>query len=252
MNGNDTYNLDISGKGRSRTGTATLELVLSMPILLALIIGIFWLGSSVIAQTEVTVEARHKTWSKRNNPTGTGLLFLKDDTVTDKATEKVNVSPLFDEADSPESSHIVMAGPWDFEKLPLDNAPNWKQYLTAAVNAKTGGLQNGYVDGSNKLTQFKSQAGNIWKTLGADMIRQLTGLGGAAESALDGGQSDGNGKESQDRDRINQELDSKKQELSKAREELDDSSTLKEFHKNRIKRLEAEVKDLESELKAME
>ncbi len=256
MNGDDTYNM-ASRQSRSRIGTATLELVLSMPILLALIVGIVWLGSAVIAQTEVTVEARHKTWSKRDNPTGTALLFLKDDTVSDKATETVSISPIFDETDSPESSHIVMAGPWDFEKLLLDNSPNWKQFAIAAANAKTGGLQNGYVDGRNKLTQFKNVAGNIWKTLGADLIRQLTGFGDAAKSVLDGGENDRSSKESQERDRIDRELNAKKQELSKAREELRDlddeaSAALKEVHKNRIKRLTAEVDDLKSELKAME
>ena len=240
-----------------RNGAATLELVLCMPILLALMIGIVWLGTSVIAQTEVTIEARHKTRSKRDEPTGTALLFLKDDVVSDDATQEVEVSPLFDDVESPESSHDVMASVWDHEKLPIDKAPNWKQYAVAAVNAKSAPLQNKYVNGRNKLNQFKSEAGNIWKQIGVDFIRQLTSLGDSAKSLLEGGESAGDGEKAREKSRINRELNAKKSELDKAREKLDGldedaSDTYRDVLKNRVKRLAAEVDDLESDLEAME
>ena len=240
-----------------RNGAATLELVLCMPILLALMVGIVWLGTSVIAQTEVTIEARHKTWSKRDDPTGTALLFLKDDVVSDDATQEVEVSPIFDDVESPESSHDVMASVWDHEKLPLDKAPNWKQYAVAAVNAKSAPLQNKYVDGRNKLNQFKSEAGNIWKQLGVDLIRQLTGLGDSAKSLLEGGESAGDSEKAREKARIDRELNAKKSELDKAREKLDGldenaSDAYRDVLKNRVKRLAAEVDDLESDLEAME
>ena len=240
-----------------RFGSATLELVLCMPILLALIVGIVWLGSSVIAQTEVTIEARHKTWSKRDEPTGKALLFLKDDIVDDKATQTVEVSPLFDGVDSPESSHEVMASSWDHSQLPIDKAPNWEQYALAAVNAKTGSLQNGYTDARNQFSQFKNQASNIWQTLGASLIRQLTSLGDAVDSALEGGESAGSTEKAKERSRINRDLDAKKKELEQAREALNDldgdaSDAMRDVLKNRIKRLKAEVEDLESDLEALE
>ncbi|MFK7769462.1 MAG: hypothetical protein AB8B55_19770 [Mariniblastus sp.] len=243
--------------GSDRAGSAPLELVLAMPILLSLIVAIVWLGSSVIAQTEVTIEARHKTWSKRDESTGTALLFLKDDIVTDKATKTVEVSPLFDDAESPESSHAVMAGPWDHEKLPLDKAPNWKQYALAATNAKTGSIQNGYTDARNQLSQFKNEAGNIWQTIGASMIRQLTNLGDSVSSALEGGQSNGDREKAKDKSRLNRAIATKKAELNKAKEELDNlddesSKALKLVLENRVKRLKAEVADLESDLEALE
>ena len=240
-----------------RSGTATLELVLCLPILLALVVGIIWLGNSVIAQTEVTIIARHKTWSKRDHSPGTALLFLKDDIVSDEQTQKVSVSPLFDDAETPESSHDVMAAAWDFESLPLDKAPNWKQYAIAAANAKTSGLQNGYVDARNRLTQFKSDARNIWTTVGAALIRQLTGFGDAAKAQLEGGESAGSDSQSQLKKRLERDLRTKQNQLKQAREaikNLDDdaSKAFQKVLKNRVARLKSEIDDLESDLEALD
>lgn len=243
--------------GAIHRGTATLELVLSMPVLLALIVGIVWLGSAVIAQTAVTIEARHNTWSKRHEPIGTALLFLKDDVVSDEATEEVNVSPVFAGVDPPASSHDVMAGTWDFEKLPFDKPPHWEQYAIAAANAKTAAIQNAYVDARNMFTQFQSEAGNIWQTLGASLIRQLISLGEVADSALEGGENAGAGEKSVEQARINRELNAKRNELKEAREALrnlddDASAELRDVFKNRVKRLEAEIDDLEADLEALD
>lgn len=240
-----------------RSGVAPLELVLSLPVLLVLIVGIVWLGNSVIAQTDVTIEARYKTWKKRDGGTGTALLFLKDDVVSDEATQTVNISPIFDDADPPESSHDVMAGAWDFEKLPLDKAPNWKQYLTAAANAKTAGIQNGYVDATNKFTQFKTQSKNVWNTIGAAFIRQLTGLGDLAKSGLEGGDNSSSAEKQRIRNQYQNKIDAKKKELQQAQEKLDDldkdaSDKYRNVLKNRVKRLKSEIADLESDLKAID
>ncbi|MEM9409534.1 MAG: TadE family protein [Planctomycetota bacterium] len=238
-------------------GVATLELVFCLPILFTLIIGVVWLGSSVIAQTEVTLEARHKTWSRRDQSKGTALLFLKDDIVSDGATQTVEVSPLFDDADSPESSHDVMVAAWDFEQLPLDRSPNWKQYAIAAANAKTGTIQNRYVDATNQLTEFKSKAGNIWKNLGATLIREISQFGESASSALEGGDRASEQNKSRLRSQFRRNLDTKKTELQgakKARRNLDDdaSAALKKVLKNRVARLKAEIKELQDDLNALD
>ncbi len=242
---------------KSCRGVATLELVLCLPILLALIVGVVWLGNSVIAQTDVTVEARHKTWSQRGQADTTALLFLKDDIVSEDATQEVKVSPLFDDTESPESSHDVMGAAWDYEQLALDKAPNWKQYALAAANAKTGSIQNGYVDAQNKLSQFKSESSNIWNTIGAALIRELTQFGDSAESSLEGGDSKSEQSKSQTRNRLRKELDAKRaklQEAKQAEDDLDDgaSDALKKVHKNRIERLKAEIEDLKDDLDAID
>ena len=243
--------------GTAKEGTATLELVLSMPVLLVLMVAVVWLGFSVVAQTEVTVEARHKAWAKRENPAGKPLLFLRDDVEKDSATQEVEISPLFDDVDSPESSHDVMVGSWDFEKLDLGNAPNWKEYALAAANAKTGSMQTKYVDASNKFTSFKRQSSNLWKSLGADLIRQLTDIGDAVKNLLKKGESQESAEKQKERSRIESDISAKKQELQQARQELrnldsDASKALKKVLENRVDRLKAELKDLESDLEAIE
>lgn len=240
----------------SRTGAAALELVLGMPVLLALIVGIIWLGTSVVAQCEVTVEARHKAWSKRTETTGTALLFLKDDVVSDDATHTVDVSPMFDGEGSPESEHDLMVTAWDHESLPLDKVPNWKQYALAAANAKTGSAQVAYTDASNKFTQFKSQAASIWSNLGANVIAELGRLGSSVESALNGGKND-KADQSRERAKINQQIVAKQTELRVARRRIrtldeDASDALRDVLKNKIKRLQAEIDDLKADRRALD
>lgn len=238
-------------------GTATLELVFCMPILLAIIVGIVWLGSSVIAQTEVTVQARHKAWNKRDNPQGTALLFLKDDIESDDAEKTVQVSPIFDDVDPAEASHDLMVGAWDFKKLPLDKAPNWKQYAIAAANAKTGSLQTNYTDVQNKFANFKNQASNIWQTLGTDLIRQLTSFGDSVSGLLEQGEANESAEKSKEIAKIERDLERAKSELEKASNalrEIDDeaSKALKDVLENRTKRLKSDIKDLEDDLEAIE
>jgi hypothetical protein len=215
------------------------------------------LGNSVIAQTEVTIVARYNTWSKRDQSPGTALLFLKDDVVSDEQTQQVSVSPLFDDTESPESSHDVMAAAWDSESLPLDKVPNWKQYAIAAANAKTAGLQNAYVDANNQFSQFKNDARNIWTTVGAALIRQLTGLGDAAKNQLESGENAGSDKQKQLENRLERELNTKQEQLDRAREALknlddDASDAFRKVLKNRIERLKSEVDDLEADLEALD
>ena len=193
-----------------------------MPVLLILIVGVVWLGFSVVAQTEVTVSARHKTWVKRDKPEGQALLFLRDDIVEDSATEKVEISSVFDDVGSPESSHDVMVGSWDSEKLKLEKAPNWKEYALAAANAKTGSAQTAYVDASNKFTSFKRQASNLWKSLGANLIRQITDLGDSVGDLLKNGKSRESAKKERQRSRIEAQLSENKDELQAAKQELRD------------------------------
>ena len=238
-------------------GVATLELVLCLPILLVLIVGIVWLGNSVITQTEVVIDARHRSWQQRSSNQGTALLFLTDDIVSENSSEKVTVSPLFDGMAPPESSHDVMSDAWDFDQLPLDQAPNWKQYLLAAANAKTAGLQNGYVDARNQLSQFKNAAGNVWKSMAADMIRDLTRLGDSAKNLLSDAESTESRQQRQARKRIQQSLDAKREQLKSAKQDLreldqDASDALRDVLKNRVDRLQTEIDDLKADLEAID
>lgn len=136
--------------GWGHGGVATLEFVMCIPLLATMMVLLVWLGFSVIGKAQVTTAARAKAWGKRfQESPGNVLLFLKDDFVSEKATQPVKISPIVDRMPPPTSKHVVMTSTWDHTSLPMDSAPHWKLYATVAVNAKTAGLQNGYTDAKN-------------------------------------------------------------------------------------------------------
>src|SRR5205085_1404108 len=68
-------NFTIPRASTARAGIATLEFAMALPFLLLLMVGITWLGFSVVTRTEVLVEARTKVWKQRfDNPKQEPLL----------------------------------------------------------------------------------------------------------------------------------------------------------------------------------
>lgn len=124
-----------------RRGIATLEFVMALPVLLLLMVGITWLGFSVIGQTEVLVEARNKAWKRRFEdaskkplyfPLLKGLYNEKADYVTERSSKRLRVSPVFDSLPGPEASHTILAGSWDHAAMKLDAPPDVKLMGVAA------------------------------------------------------------------------------------------------------------------------
>ncbi len=158
-----------------------------MPILLAIIVAMVWLGFSVVGQSEVTVEARHQAWKRRfDGEQGTVLDFLSDDFATEEANKQVQISPLVDDLTPPASSHDVAVGTWDYTNLEMNAPPSWEHYLVAAANAKTGGLQVAYSDARNELQQLQGSAETamyqaIQNTIAEFLEDPLTNLTNAAE-----------------------------------------------------------------------
>lgn len=177
----------------TRRGIATLEFAMALPILLLLMVGLVWLGFSVIGQSEVTVEARNMAWAKRfDNASNKPLVFPIDllvadnplypkekDFVTEKATKKVKVSPVFDGIPGPESSHTILAGSWDHQAMAFDKRVNWDLHAIAVANATTGEVQGALASLSNLDNLFQKLVGDA--------------LGKAASDLAAGGASGGGG-----------------------------------------------------------
>jgi hypothetical protein len=236
-------------------GVATLEFALSLPLLLVIFVGIVWLGFSVTVQSSVTAKARHKAWEQRFDSQGTPLLFLKDDFVTEEATGKVEVSPLFDDWSKPESSHDVMAGGWDHRNLKLDKTPNWVEYAKAAANAKTGKAQIAYTDARNEFNSWKNASQQLWSTMGQQFLSELTGLGDIAK-LLSGNAKSESANTARERQKINQKIRQTQSKLDQAKRRLKElqSSDDKDrreriaIQKNKIKRLENDLREQKSDL----
>ena len=254
-------------KRQHRQGIATLELVMCMPVLLVLMIGIVWLGYSVIGQSAVTIDARYKAWDKRfDEGNSEALRFLDDDFVTEDSTEEINISPLFDDVSPPESSHDVGIGPWDHNKIDLNRFPNWELYVTAAANAKTAGLQNAYADARNDLNQIQNIAGQLVIEEIQNMIRDMLenplgdfDLGAGSEKDKQKGEAE------KEKAAIEQKIADKKREIETTEEHIkdlekqldeaeedDDKESLESRIKvaeNKLDRLKSQLKRLKDDLK---
>lgn len=251
-------------------GIATLELVMCMPILLLLMVGIVWLGFSVVGQSEVTVEARHKAWQQRfETGSSKALNFLDDDYVNEEASTEVRVSPLLDDVSGPESSHDVAQGTWDHRKLDLNQAPSWELYLTAALNAKTGGAQVAYEDARSMLRNLQQNAAKQVAEEMMNVIREAleNPLGNLKLGANDA-QRDNEDKADRQKRQIEKEIETAKAEINKAEKHVSDLKKEKskstddadrksltariKIGGNKVKRLKSRLARLKSARRAMD
>lgn len=194
-----------------RSGIATLEFAMALPVLLLLMVGITWLGFSVIGQTQVLVTARNKAWKQRFDDKAkrplmfpSGLSVAKNpfysteaDYATERATQKVQVSPIFNGVPGPEASHTILAGSWDHRAMPLDKPPEWKLMATAAASGKGGSVQTWLTNLSDPLGRLKDIGANIL----AENARRMTQIDSNNAASDSGSASAGQAKEQNERDR---------------------------------------------------
>jgi hypothetical protein len=215
---------------------ATLEFVMALPVLLLLMVGLTWLGFSVISRSEALVEARDKAWQKRfDNPKQKPLIFptgigaVKNpryspavDYVTESVTKPVNVSPIFNAVPAPKGSHTVLAGSWDHRALDMNSPPNFKLYADAGLNAATGSLQTA-------LSTLNGLAGQLASLGGQTLAQQLAsvpGLGSSPgsrpDSAASQDQQNSNQQKQVDRAAVDQQLAQKRAELEQVKKQIND------------------------------
>ncbi len=143
----------------SRVAVATLELVLSLPVCLALVVGLVWLGYSVIGQAEVTVEARHKAWHKRFGQwSGTPFDFVADELTRGEASSTVEVTPILRDASGPSSRHSIETGPWDYRNVAFKSLPNWQLAADMMLASKTVGLIAEFEDIRDAMQRLRAES----------------------------------------------------------------------------------------------
>ncbi len=187
----------------TRRGIATLEFAFALPTLLLLMVAITWLGFSVMGQTEVLIQARNEAWKKRFDNTADQPLhfpilpgYARDkDFVTETASKKVDVSPIFKLVPGPKASFTVLAGSWDYRALKLDEPPDLKLMATAAAIGWGGNLLDWMSQITNPLGLLKklgnsvqSEADNAHNTVGKD---DGSGSGSSGTGSVPGAPSGG-------------------------------------------------------------
>lgn len=103
----------------ARRGLASLELVLSLPLIVSMALLIFAVGRAGLGKTEVAVRARSEAWSARRDATGAPALRMATAQADAAAVEKtasktVPLAPALNLGESTAvSRHAVLAGVWD-------------------------------------------------------------------------------------------------------------------------------------------
>jgi hypothetical protein len=110
--------------GQRRAGIATLELLMVLPMLVALVAAIFLLGRAAERKTSSATEARQRAWARRPQaPPGDVLQLLNDplaSEVKDQHVERVPPGPLFRGANfTAESRNHTIARTWDYRLVPF-------------------------------------------------------------------------------------------------------------------------------------
>ena len=132
---------------RYRKAVATLELVMALPILLTLMVGLIWLGFSVIGQAEVNVEARDKAWQKRfDRWQGTKFDFTSRQLAEENAETDIVVSPVLDQLPGPSSNQSLDSSTWDHRSIEFKDVPNFRLAGEVVLAAKTQGIRTSLRD----------------------------------------------------------------------------------------------------------
>jgi hypothetical protein len=217
----------------NRSGVATLEFVMALPLLFVLMLCILWEGFWMIGRAEVITEARNKAWKKRfDNASGDPLLFpvltsafyhQDKDYAQEKASTKVQISPAFDMIPGPEAANTILAGSWDHRAMSFEKPPHLKLMATAAAIGKGGNLLDWISQLTNPLgllkkfqtfgTGIKSESDDKAQHVGEDDGSTDSGPGTAPPPAPDG-QTPAQAKQETEAKR-KKEIEDKKEEYRK-------------------------------------
>ena len=175
---------------KSRTGIAPLEFVMALPLIAAVWVLLMWLGKAVIAQAQVTAEARRQAVSERFEVKGgkplrfleNGLATGDETTLVKKVDQKIAGNRLTRNLPTPESSFMVQAGTWDHRQVALDDAPSWEEITTIAIGGGLSGVQNAIAEVKNIANDPGDFASGAFASLGGSS----GGLGGGGADVPNG------------------------------------------------------------------
>ncbi len=164
-----TNRVHFRGSSFARRGMAPLELVMSLPFLLAISAIIFSIGVASLGKSTAAIDARHYVWKRRSNPPQ-NLPQLKNPTynktyalsvlsefqhlpgeVYGEYENKMKVAPWLAPVARAVSGASVLASSWDHEEVKFSKYPD-APVLAQMASLKEAELQA--VDAMNKLLSF--------------------------------------------------------------------------------------------------
>jgi hypothetical protein len=144
----------------ARPGTASLELVLSLPLLLACAAVLLGLGQGGLGGMEATVTVRREAWQRRPHSRAPDPLALSSlrgsrDPVRHEVSRPLTGLPVvFPGRFTARARHTVPADAvWDWRDLPLDHPPRWGPHLSLLARVTRGSLP-GVPDLAGEMGRF--------------------------------------------------------------------------------------------------
>lgn len=124
----------------SRRGVAPLELVLALPLLVALLALLFTIADASIKANTSVIAARADAWSRRDNQKTKDALQFRSGATSHKLihgnAEVATRSFLADiGASTAKAEHAVMGGSWDHRDIDLNSPPSYRLYARVGAGS---------------------------------------------------------------------------------------------------------------------
>lgn len=218
--------LDLAHLRRSnRRGSAPVEFVMALPVLLLMFVLIISIGLFFLGQLKATVTARSDTFQQRTaarssrplaytSQTSTSDIYSRSATQTpDYPSPAVNFG-------SVSVNESVLGGSWDHRELLQGNGPHWKDMAKASVAGSTnkiGSLLDQFTNGFNpgSIPGIGDIAGGLFGSL----LDQL----GSATDQFDNMNQEQQAQNQKNIEKLQKRIDDLKAEKAKLQGELDNT-----------------------------
>jgi len=139
-----------------RSAIATLELVLALPLILSLVVGLVWLGYSVIGQTRVLSQVRHDAFSTRfEKLDDQPFNFKRTNIVSSDASEDVSVTPVLRSEAGAKAKLATESGNWDHRSVEFSSSPNLEIATELMIAAQLNGLISQFEDLRSAIAELQ-------------------------------------------------------------------------------------------------
>lgn len=227
-----------------RQGSAPLEFVMALPVLLLLFSLILSVGVFFLGQVKATINARSKAFQQRSGQKSSRPLAFtgqtsKQDVYTADATEtpaypspKINFGAVT-------ARQSVLGGAWDHRELLRGNGPHWKDMEKASVGGATnqiGSLLDQFANGfdPSMIPGIEDAAGGL--------LGQLLGESGSANDQFGQMQQEQQQRNQENIQQLQTEIDALKAERTGLQNEINNDLIPKRNELNeRIKQRQAQI-----------
>jgi hypothetical protein len=241
--------LDGQYRNGARRGSAPVEFVMAMPVLLLMFVLIMSVGVFFLGQLKATITARsdafqQRTSQKSQRPLAYNQQTSKSDIFSKSATENpIYPSPKISFG-AVTSKHAILGGAWDHRELLKGNGPHWDDMGKASIGGATNQI-------SSLIDQFSngfdpSMIPGIGQL--SDVFSSLLGESDSANSQFEQMQQEQQEQNKKNIEKLKQKIEELKAERAKLQGELD--NMLYPQRKELTDRMAARQKDIDKETDA--